>query len=333
MNASLHVPKLGIGLLYQQQLRPFIERQRDAFDFLELIPDIMWTDMGYGAQPRYIEDAHGLRYLRRLRAELPLVLHSIGYSIGSAHRFDREHVAQMARWHELFQFAWHSDHLAFMFAEHAQGEINVGVTMPLPYDRETIDLLLPRIEAMRERVPVPFLLENNVYFFKYAGQDFDEVTFLNRLCELTGCRLLLDLHNLYTNCRNHGDDPYDFLSRLNLENVFEIHMAGGFEMEGFYLDAHSGLSPAPVWDLLDWVLPKCRNVGGVVFEMIGSWLLDVGEENLRAQLLRMKELWTRHQPRPHAAEIMPQLTELIPQRAEAASQAAEALKQTAEATV
>ncbi len=290
------IPKLGVGLLFQDELQSFIERHRSQFDFLEVIPDLFWTDTGPGQTPRYLENSSTTRALRQLHQESPIVLHSIGLSIGSAHRFDREHVAQIARWHDWLKFPWHSDHLAFMLAQHVVGQVNAGVTMPLPCDQESLDLLVPRIAEIRSRVAAPFLLENNVYFFKYADQKFEEADFLNRLCELSGCRLLLDLHNLYTNCRNHHTDPYKFLEKLNLDHVVEIHVAGGLEHEGFYQDAHSGPSPEAVWKLLDWVLPQCANVGGVVFELLGSWFVDVGEERLRAQLSRMKELWARHQP-------------------------------------
>jgi len=129
----------------------------------------------------------------------------------------------------------------------------------------------------------------------YAHQDLTEAAFLNQLCERSGCYLLLDLHNLYTNSRNHKQDSYAFLAELDLDNVVEIHVAGGLENDGFYQDAHSGTSPAAVWELLEWALPRCPNLGGVVFELLGSWYDDVGEERLVAQLSRMKELWTRYQ--------------------------------------
>lgn len=288
-------PKLGVGLLYQEELHPFIERHTSRFDFLEVIPDLFWTDTGPGQSPRYLENRAATDVLKQLQKDKPIVLHSIGLSIGSAHRFDREHVSQIARWHSWLKFPWHSDHLAFMLAEHSVGEVNAGVTMPLPCDQESLDLLIPRIAEVRARVPATFLLENNVYFFKYPDQEFDEATFLNRLCDFGGCRLLLDLHNLYTNCRNHHTDPYAFLERLNLDHVVEIHVAGGLEHEGFYQDAHSGTSPEAVWELLEWVLPQCPNVGGLVFELLGSWYVDVGEDRLVAQLSQMKELWARHQ--------------------------------------
>ncbi|HEY0004113.1 MAG TPA: DUF692 family protein [Pyrinomonadaceae bacterium] len=298
------VPKLGIGLLYQEQLRPFIESERARFDFLEVIPDILWTDLGVHHSPRYIESLHEVNFLRRLSCEVPMVLHSIGLSIGSACRFDHEHISQIASWYEWLKFPWHSDHLAFILAGHGMNEINVGVTLPLPYDQESLELLVPRVAEVSSRIPVPFLLENNVYFFKYPQQDFDEAEFLNQLCETSGCRLLLDLHNLYTNSRNHDIDSYAMLDRLKLENVLEIHVAGGLEDNGFYQDAHSDTSPPEVWELLEWVLPRCPNLGGVVFELLGSWYIDVGEDAVATQLSRMRELWMRYQPAPQPEMVL-----------------------------
>jgi uncharacterized protein (UPF0276 family) len=108
--ASRTVPRLGVGLAYQTQLRPFIERRADAFDFLEVVPDILWTDLGRDARPRYVDDAEGLAFLSGVATDKPIIPHSIGLSIGSAHRFDREHIVQMERWYQRFPFPWHSDH-------------------------------------------------------------------------------------------------------------------------------------------------------------------------------------------------------------------------------
>ena len=299
VSAHPPTPKLGVGLLYQEELRPFIESRKADFDFLEVIPDLFWHDLGPGKDCRYVEDQREIGILKEMNAEVPMVLHSIGLSIGSAHRFDREHISQIARWTDLLDVPWHSDHLAFMLAQQNGGsEVNVGVTLPLPYDEESLDLVVPRSAEICQRIKRPFLLENNVYFFEYANQALKEATFLNQLCERSGCRLLLDLHNLYTNSRNQNVDSYAFLEQLNLDNVVEIHVAGGLECDGFYQDAHSDTSPPPVWEMLDWALPRCRNVGGIVFELLGSWYGDVGEDRLVHQLSRMKDLWMRHQQTP-----------------------------------
>ena len=163
---------------------------------------------------------------------------------------------------------------------------------------ELLELALVAEELGRGAVPVPFLLENNVSYFRMPDEDYDEAEFLRELHRESGCGLLLDLHNLYVNERNLGIDSVAFLDRLPLEAVVEVHVAGGMEMDGFYLDAHSGPVLEPVWRMLERVLPRCPNLGGVVFELFGSWYQPMGEDGLRRQLDRMRLLWSRHQPSP-----------------------------------
>src|SRR5215510_12468161 len=265
------LPALGIGLGYQVQLRDYIKSHRERFDFLEVVPDILWTDLGRGAQPRYRDIENDVAFVREVAQTKPVIPHSIGLSIGSAHRYEYEHVQQMARWFERLPFPWHSDHLAFHLTQGSPSEINLNLTMPVTFDWETLDLVAERVRDVQRRIPAPFLLENNVAYFEYAETPFDEPSFLNALTKATGCGLLLDLHNLHTNACNLGVEPLAFLDRLDFDRVVEIHVAGGLEFEDFYLDAHSGASPEPVWTLLEHTLPRCSNLCGVVFELFGSW--------------------------------------------------------------
>ncbi|MCY1562220.1 hypothetical protein D9M68_995790 [compost metagenome] len=63
----------------------------------------------------------------------------------------------------------------------------------------------------------------------------------------------------------------------------------------------------PVWALLEHVLPRCPNVGAVVFELFGSWFEVVGEERVRADLRRLKQLWQQCQtPQPSRPAARPQ---------------------------
>src|SRR6266536_3458370 len=132
------VPNLGIGVSFQDTLRPFLEREPDAYDYLEVVPDTLWTDRGPGAMPRYLEDQDALAFVRTVRSVKPVIPHSIGLSIGSAHRFDQEHVDQIASWWSWLRFPWHSDHLAFSSAEGATGagEVSVGLMLPVAYTEE-----------------------------------------------------------------------------------------------------------------------------------------------------------------------------------------------------
>jgi uncharacterized protein (UPF0276 family) len=238
--------------------------------------------------------------MQRVARRRPVVAHGIGLSIGSAHRFDIGHLKHLRRWHERLHFPWHSDHLAFHLVEHGGVEINAGITMPLPRDREVLDLLRPRVARVQRMIDVPFLLENNVYYFDIPSSEMDEATFLNRLTRETGCGLLLDLHNVHTNAVNHGFDAASLVAALDLSTVGEIHVAGGMVVDGWYLDAHSDTVPDPVWALLEQTLPRCPNIGGVVFELFGSWFETVGDERVRRDLRRLRRLWrdaTTRRPR------------------------------------
>jgi uncharacterized protein len=308
----LGLPKLGVGLAYQAPLRPLFDAAESHgnaidnaaidfdFDFAEIVPDMFWTDFGPGCEPRHLEDDDGRALVERIRRSRPIVAHSIGLSIGSADGFDRDHVTQMRRWWERLRFPWHSDHLAFHLSDLHGARANAGITLPMARDRESLDLLVPRIAAVVREIPAPFLLENNVYYFDIPEAEYDEAQFLNTLCHESGCGLLLDLHNVYTNARNHGFDPMSLLSALDLELVGEIHVAGGMMLDGFYLDAHSDVVPDDVWSLLEWILPRCPNIGGVTYELFGAWADAVGLEQVRAQLQRMRRLWTDCQPMPIA---------------------------------
>lgn len=286
------VPALGVGVAYQPALAPFLLERGDACDYVEVVPDTVWVDRGRGRPDRYADDPRALAVLDRIARERPLVAHSIGLSIGSAHDFDRAHVEQVRTWCERFDCAWHSDHLSYNRAEHGDGEVNVGVTLPVTLDDEMLALLAPRVAEVQQRNARPFALENNVYYVQLAGAEYDEPAFLNELSARTGCHLLLDLHNIYVNARNGGMPAREFLDRLELERVLEIHVAGGEQHDDFYLDSHSGPTPAPVLELLEETLPRCPNLGGVTYELVGSWFEPLGADGLAQELTRLRALWT-----------------------------------------
>ena len=284
-------PALGIGLLYQPALAQFIADATDLLDYVEVIPDTVWCDRGPAASPRFVEDAEVTTYLEQVAKRMPLVLHAIGLSIGSTRDFDTAYADQLVRWQARWGSPWTSEHLAFSTAEVDGAAANVGLTMPVTLDLATVDLVAQRAGQIVKRLPVPFLLENNVYYFDVADEELSEPRALSMVCERSGCGLLLDLHNLYVNCRNNGVDAAAYLAELELDLVVEIHVAGGMEVDGFYVDAHSGSPPAEVWSLLEEVVPQCGNLGGITMELLGSWFEPLGAGALSADLRRLRSVW------------------------------------------
>jgi uncharacterized protein len=286
------VPKLGVGVLYNPALPEFLRTSLESLDYVEVIPDTFWTDRGAGSAPRYAELESWVEVLDWLVARRPVIAHNIGFSLGSADRFDIEHVERIADWQRRYRFPWHSDHLSFVRIAGAEGhEHNAGLAVPVPYDQELLDLIGERIAYIQRVVPIPFLIENNVYFVDIPEQEMTEPEFLNRLTERTGCGLLLDLHNLYANSRNHGFDPHDFLDELDLSRVAQIHIAGGSEVAGMYTDSHAGPCPEPVWELLRDTVPATPQLAAITFEFHDSYYPLLGIEGVRAQLDRARGIW------------------------------------------
>jgi hypothetical protein len=46
--------------------------------------------------------------------------------------------------------------------------------------------------------------------------------------------------------------------------------------------------------MLDWVLQRAPNTGGVVFEVFNTNFPDMGAESLAVELGKAREIWARH---------------------------------------
>jgi uncharacterized protein (UPF0276 family) len=288
------IPMLGVGLLYNPALPPFLESDLDAIDYLEVIPDMFWTEERDGDRTAYTELESSIEVLEAVAAARPVVAHNIGFSLGSADTFDAAHLDQVGRWQDRYGFQWQSDHLSFVrVSDHDGHEHNAGLAIPLPYDAEVLDLVGRRVEAIQSRISAPFLIENSVYFVEIPEQEMTESEFLNALTARTGCGLLLDLHNVYTNARNHGFDALGFVHELDLARVVEIHIAGGSELGGMYTDSHAGPCPEPVWELLEAVVPHAPRLAGITFEFHDSYYSLLGVDGTRRELDRARSILQR----------------------------------------
>ena len=289
---------LGVGILHNSAVSDLLKSDPGIVDYVSIMPDLFWTDGGLGTDPRFVELDSWMEFIDWACGRYPLIAHSIGLSLGSAVFSDDAYVERLAEWHRRYRFRWHSDHLSFAQVRSAAGhEQHAGMAVPLPFDFEVLELLSKRIQELRPRFSSPFLVENAVAYLTFSDQDMNEPTFLNSLVSNSGCSLLLDLHNLYTNARNHKFDASAFLRQLDLEAVVEVHVAGGTEVAGVYTDSHSGPCPEPVWSLLEEIMPYAPNLKGITFEFHDSYFPILGAAGVQGQLDRARAIWSRHRRR------------------------------------
>ena len=225
-----------------------------------------------------------------------MVGHSVGLSIGSADPLDTGHVEQMAKWQARYAMPWHSDHLSFIRLPgvDAHTELSAAMALAVPYDREVLEMIAERVEYVQGRIPVPFLLENNVYYVDLPEQEMTEPEFLNALAHRTGCGLLLDVHNVVVNATNHGFDARELIHAIDLTHVVELHVAGGSELAGLYTDSHAGPVAETVWELLPGVVERCPNLCGITFEFHEGWYDTMGAAGVLREVRTARGVWDRH---------------------------------------
>lgn len=285
-------PVPGVGVLFNPALIDFVDQHAQALDHLAVIPDRCWLGPGPGAQDRFVPLPAPLALLDRVAQHRPVTLHSIGLSICSADVFDRPYVDNLARWCGHWHARWVSEHLSFSRVGSAH-EVNAALALPIACDDEMLDLLVPRIDAVQQRLGVPFLLENNVSYVDIPEQGMGEAEFLNRLCARTSCSLLLDLHNLYTNAVNHRFSAHAFLDELDLSRVVEVHVAGGQPMMGFHTDSHTGPVHEGVWPLLSALAGRAPALQAVTFEFHESSWPMLHTKGVLAQLAQARAVLAR----------------------------------------
>lgn len=244
------LPRLGAGIGYRRPLRGQIFLHREQIDFLEITIE------------HFLDRSKPVREeLELLRAHFPLVPHGLDLSLGSAAGVDRDYLARVADVVQAVQPPWWSEHIAFTQA----AGMYAGHLCPVPWSEEALDVLSRNIETARKQIAAPLVLENITYSLPAPGADRDEPAFLTELVARTGCGLLLDVTNVYTNAVNHRFDAIEFLERLPLSNVVQLHVAGGYWDGEELIDSHSRPTPPEVWRLVEWVTARAP-VRGVLIE-------------------------------------------------------------------
>jgi uncharacterized protein (UPF0276 family) len=270
---------LGVGILYTPSLRSLLQRNPDAFDHVGVVPEAFWPDVDPADPDRAGGDETGLALLDAIAALRPVVAHGLRLSIGGKGALDRAHLARIADWHARFRFRWYSEHLAVVDGTPSAPDTD-GVS-PLPYDRAALRRVADRVREIQALLPIPFLLENNVYPAGVPQQEMSEPAFLNRLCAATGCGLLIDVHNLCLNAQRCGIDALAFLDRIDFSRVVEIHVGAGQTREPAAGFAPRALRPPSVHELLEAAMWRASKLRAVTIEVHDGSVVGRDDDLLR----------------------------------------------------
>jgi uncharacterized protein len=292
---------LGIGFSYIPELPAELYRP-DLLDFVEIAPEILCRARRDGKAYTMDLAAGRLEQARAVVGPLPIVVHGVELSIGSAFGCNETYLDMLGHFQAAWPFCWHSEHLSYQtFPGEDGAELNIGVPVPLPGSAEAVRLVGERAAAIGARYGVPFLLENPAHYLDklvYEPEIGDEFGLMTAIIEYGHCGQLLDLHNLYCNAINHGFDAFAAVERVNLDRVIEIHVAGGRWQDGYWMDSHDGRVPTPVWELLEHTLPGCPNIAGIVFELMNYYAAKMTADAIAEEVMHARRIWRNCRPRP-----------------------------------
>lgn len=184
-------------------------------------------------------------WLERMRALYPLSLHGVGLSLGSCDPLDERHMARLDALVRRFEPLFVSEHLSWS----SFGGRHANDLLPLPFSEEAIAHVAGRIGAMQDRLGREILVENVSAYVRLDPSAMPEWAFVSEVVRRAGCKLLLDVNNVWVNAVNHGFDPADFLAAIDPASVAEIHLAGHERAEGLLVDTHAAPVADEVWAL------------------------------------------------------------------------------------
>jgi len=261
------MPAIGIGFRFD--IGEEIETNLPEFDLLEVIVD------------QYLDATEvERRRIEALTGRIPMVVHGLRLSLGSIEPPDPAYLDRVSQAIERLGARHYSEHLAFTRAE----GLEIDVLLPIPLSEAFLDVVTRNVLSVRKRIACPMLIENVPTAFRYADSTMSEAEFLNRLCDRTGIKLLLDIENAYADEENWATNAETLVDSIDVGKVACLHVAGGARRGAEYFDDHAHDVPERVLDLLAVTLVK-HDVPTIILERDGGY---EGLEALVRDLMRIR---------------------------------------------
>jgi len=227
-------------------------------------PPVPWFEVH--SENYFADGGPAMAALDRIRADYPISLHGVGLSLGSTDPLDTGHLAKLARLADRVEPARISEHLCW---SSVNGR-HFNDLLPLPYTPEALDHVCARVSAAQDYLRREILVENVSSYLTFPESTIPECEFVAAVAARTGCRLLVDVNNIYVNARNHGIDADAYLAAIPPAMVAEIHLAG-FDASGPCLvDTHGAPVAPEVWSLYERALERYGRVPTLI-----EWDTDI----------------------------------------------------------
>lgn len=298
----MFLPELGVGIIYFPGLHSFLETAQDFIDVLEVEPQTFWyksrsLDSGYRLNQEVIQQLSQFSQHK--------LVHGVGFPIGGTTPLDLSYLPTFKETIAAVNAPWCSEHLSFNRFASERHELNTGFLCPPLQAPEGAKKAAANIRELKANLPIPFAFETGVNYLQPLSGELSDGQFFAAVAEEADCGIVLDLHNLWCNEQNGRQPLQEVLAELPLERVWEVHLAGGQDYKGYWLDAHSDLVPAPLMELAKDIIPTLPNLKALIFEILEDFVRinNIQPEALLEQVQQLRSLWDSRGSRFRTATV------------------------------
>lgn len=269
-----------------QRCKPGAGLRSEHYPALEAAPPkvIRWFE---ALTENYLDtEGRPLTMLSFVRRDFPVALHGVSLSIGSVGGLNPVYLRKVKELIDVIQPFIVSDHLCWTSSHGG----NSHDLLPLPYTDETLDLLVDHIDQYQNVIGRMLVLENPSTYLTFAHSTYTEWDFLCALTKRSGCKLLLDVNNVYVSGTNHGFDPSTYIAAIPTESVAQVHLAGFTDMDTYLFDTHSMPVHSAVWALFRAFIKRAPDVPFMV-----EWDADIPDlDGLEAEVSKAVAVWNQY---------------------------------------
>jgi uncharacterized protein (UPF0276 family) len=272
--------EIKIGVTYVGEIENLIKSYPNIIEVLEIEPQTFWINNSGKLHQldKVIQNICNLRY--------PKLIHSVGCPLGTS-QLNQEQIPLLQEIVSILKPLWISEHLSFNKVWNSNHDYWTGFLLPPLQSNKGISKYTQQIKFFKNKFDIPVAIENGVNYFKPLENEIDDGNFIAELLIKSNCGLVLDIHNLWCNERNGRQSAKKFLEQIPLERVWELHIAGGKEENGYWIDAHSEEISKELFSLMYNIVPNLPNLKAIIFEIEPSYTKIMDLELIRSQ---MKEL-------------------------------------------
>lgn len=248
-------------------------RQPHVEQFIQGKPPVNWLEVH---SENYLQEHSKRRQqLRHIRNDYAISCHGIGLSLGSSDPLNLSHIDALKSLFDDIDPSLVSEHLSWSSLD---GRFYNDL-LPLPCTNEALFHMVSRVNQTQDLLGREILIENPSSYLAFKIADMSEPEFLNQLSYKSGCKLLLDLNNVFVSCSNLNTDPYRYLTNIDWHQVAEIHLAGHTVKQlpqgAIRIDTHNNHVCDEVWSLASAYRDKLQHIPCLI-----EWDADIPSLNV-----------------------------------------------------